>query len=242
MLLKLIIAFNLGLVSTLHCVGMCGGVLTSLMLGSKEDNTDKKSKKIKRSFAYNLGRIFSYSFAGLCAGFFGAQFIELTQSSHAHFILQCIAALVLIALALNMLDLFPFSKFTESVGMRLWRFIQPFGKHLYPITSDWRALLFGMLWGWLPCGMVYSAVLLSLTMGSALEGMLLMFFFGLGTLPGMLTTGYFSAYLNRLRSNIQFKWLTATLMLLIAISLPVSTMYFSTHHNHQSSETTIHHH
>ncbi len=242
MLVTFIIAFNLGLVSTAHCVGMCGGILTALMLGSPDDEQKSKLKVFNRSLAYNLGRISSYSIAGLFAGLLGSQFIGLSQNINAHLILQCIAALVLIGLALNILGFSPLNKITEAIGMKFWKKIQPLGKHLYPIRSQWRALLFGMLWGWLPCGLVYSALLLSLSTGTAHEGMLTMMFFGAGTLPGMLTVGYFSDYLNRLKTNIKFRWITASLMILIAISLPASTVYFSSHHDHGGSSMSSHQH
>ncbi len=242
MLVTFIIAFNLGLVSTAHCVGMCGGILTTLMLGSPEDEKKSKLKVFKRSLAYNLGRISSYSMGGLFAGLLGAQFLGLSQNSNAHLILQTLAALVLIGLALNILGFSPLNKITEAIGMTLWKKIQPLGKHLYPINSQWRALLFGMLWGWLPCGLVYSALILSLSTGTALEGMLTMMFFGIGTLPGMLTIGYFSDYLKRLKTNIKFRWVTASLMILIAISLPASTIYFSSHHDHGESSMSSHQH
>ena len=95
----------------------------------------KKSKVFKRSFAYNLGRISSYSIGGLFAGLLGSQFLGLSQNINAHLILQSIAALVLIALALNILGFSPITKITEAVGTRLWKRIQPLGKHLYPINS-----------------------------------------------------------------------------------------------------------
>jgi uncharacterized protein len=240
MLITFIIAFNLGLFSTVHCVGMCGGILSAMMLSSPETKQQNKVYVFNRSLAYNLGRISSYAIAGLVSGSIGLKFAGLFQSINAHIILQSIAALVLISLALNILGLLPFKKFTESIGMSVWKHIQPLGKYLYPINSFWRALLFGMLWGWLPCGLVYSALLLSLSTGSAYNGMLTMLFFGLGTLPGMLTAGYFSNYLNNIKENSHIRITTAILMILIAISLPVSTLYFSKHHNNSSSETTLH--
>lgn len=235
MLVTLIIAFNLGLFSTAHCVGMCGGILTAMMFATPQADQQTKLDVFKRSLAYNLGRISSYSIAGLLAGLLGAQIVGLSQSVNAHVILQSIAAFVLIALALEILGLLPFRKFTESIGMKLWKYIQPLGKRFYPINSFGSAILFGMLWGWLPCGLVYSALLLSLSAGAPAEGMMTMLFFGLGTLPGMLTAGYFADYLKQLKTNVRLRWITAILMILIAISLPLSTLYFSKHHDHSSA-------
>jgi hypothetical protein len=221
---------------------MCGGILTAMMFAAPEAEQKNKLKIFNRSLAYNSGRIISYSAAGLLSGLLGLQIAGLFQGLNAHLILQSIASLVLVALALNILGILPFKKFTESIGMKLWKYIQPLGKRFYPVNTNGRALLFGMVWGWLPCGLVYSALLLSLSAGTPFNGMMTMFFFGLGTLPGMLSTGYFSDYLNRVKTNRYFKIITAILMILIAISLPVSTVYFSTHHNHSTSETTSHQH
>ena len=242
MLVTLIIAFNLGLFSTVHCVGMCGGILTAMMLVSPKAEQKAKLKVFKRSLAYNLGRISSYSIAGLIGGLLGAQIVGLSQSLKAHLILQIIAALVLIVLALEILGLLPFRKFTESIGMKVWKIIQPLGKRLYPINSFWNAFLFGMLWGWLPCGLVYSALLLSVSAGAPVDGMITMLFFGLGTLPGMLTAGYFADYLNIVKTNKRLRLVTAIMMILIAVSLPVSTFYFSKHHNHSNSDMSSHQH
>jgi uncharacterized protein len=238
----LIISFNLGLFSTLHCVGMCGGILTAMMFAQPDAESNNKLKTFNRSLAYNIGRISSYSIAGLISGLLGLKIIGLSEEGNAHLILQCIAAIVLIALALNILGVLPYKKFVEALGMKLWQHIQPLGKHLLPINTLSRTFLFGMLWGWLPCGLVYSALLLSLSSGSALNGMLTMLFFGLGTLPGMLSAGYFSNYLNQLKSNNKIKIITAVLMILIAISLPLSTVYFAQHHNHSGTEHSLHQH
>lgn len=241
MLVTLIISFNLGLFSTVHCVGMCGGILTAMMMASPQSEQDAKVKILNRSLVYNLGRISSYSIAGLLAGILGSQIVGLSQSLNAHLILQSIAALVLVSLALNILGVIQFSKMVESIGMNLWKYIQPLGKHLFPINSNGRAFLFGMLWGWLPCGLVYSALLLSLSAGTAFDGMMTMLFFGLGTLPGMLTAGYFVNYINQVKTNQGLRVIAATLMILIAISLPASTIYFSKHHDHSASDTSEHH-
>ncbi len=242
MLVTLIIAFNLGLFSTLHCIGMCGGILTAMMLANPDLEKNNKLKIFNRSLAYNFGRISSYSLAGLISGLLGSKIIGVSQNVNAHLILQSIAALVLIALALNILGVLPFKKLVESIGMKLWKTIQPFGKCLYPINSLWRAMFFGMLWGWLPCGLVYSALILSLSTATPLDGMLTMLFFGLGTLPAMLTAGYFSNYLNTVKDNSKLRLITAILMILIALSLPASTIYFSKHHDHGTTAAAGHQH
>jgi len=222
---------------------MCGGILTAMMFANPDLKKESKLNLFNRSLAYNFGRICSYSLAGLISGFLGSKIIGVSQNINAHLILQCLAALVLVSLALNILGYLPFKKLIESTGVKLWKAIQPIGKCLYPINSHWRAFLFGMVWGWLPCGLVYSALILSLSVGTPLDGMLTMLFFGLGTLPGMLVAGYFSSYLNKIKNNANLRIIAASSMLLIAISLPLSTLYFSKHHDgHSSSMETLHHH
>lgn len=236
-----IIAFNMGLFSTLHCVGMCGSIITTLMLASSDSHQGDKKKSLTISFAYNIGRILSYSFAGLIIGLFGSGLAEFLASFNANFVLQIIASLVLIGLALNILGVVSFSKHVEGLGMRLWKQIQPVTKSLLPVDSFGKALLFGMVWGWLPCGLVYSALLFSLGSGSAINGMLVMLFFGLGTLPGMLSAGYFSDHLNRYRNHTQLRWMTAIILIFIALGLPISSYYFSDHHSHSEHVSHMHH-
>ena len=101
-------------------------------------------------------------------------------------------------------------------------------------------MLFGMLWGWLPCGMVYSALILAMSTGDAVYGMLTMLCFGLGTLPGMVSAGYSSSTLIILRDNQKFRILTALMLIMLAISLPLSALYFSDHHSDQNGHA--HHH
>ena len=242
MFVQLIIAFNLGLFSTLHCVGMCGGILSAMMISGDADKTDKHNNKIIRSLAYNLGRITSYAIAGLIAGLIGEKIIHLVSDLNLHIVLQTIAALVLIGIALNIMGVLPFNRYLEMMGSRIWKQIQPLGKHLLPVNSHSRGFMFGMLWGWLPCGMVYSALILSLSSGSPIYGMLVMLFFGLGTLPGMVSAGYFSGKLIELQKNRQLRILTALLLIFIAVSLPISSVYFSKHHDHSGAASTDHSH
>ena len=108
------------------------------------------------------------------------------------------AAAFMIALGLYLADWWRGLALLEKLGMKLWRHIQPLAQRLFPIDNPPQAFLLGLLWGWLPCGLVYSVVAWSLTAGSALDGAKLMLGFGLGTLPALLIAGnafnYFSAW------------------------------------------------
>ncbi len=244
MIINLIIAFNLGLFSSLHCVGMCGGFISSLMLVTSDTKEINKPKKIilKNSFAYNFGRIISYTIAGLLMGLFGLALTELLAQFNIHFVLQLLASIILISIALNILGIFQLSMRLESIGMTLWKRAQPLAKGLLPVDNFIKAFLFGMVWGWLPCGIVYSALLFSLTTGSALNGMLIMLCFGLGTLPTMISAGYFIEYLNQFRQHKQLRWFTATMLILIAVAIPLSmTLMQESHEGHQHQVEQVGH-
>jgi uncharacterized protein len=95
----------------------------------------------------------------------------------------------MIALGLYLAGWWPGLTALERLGGKLWIRIEPFGRRFLPVDHPLKALAAGLVWGWLPCGLVYSALAWSMTTGSAAQGALLMFFFGLGTLPMLLAIG-----------------------------------------------------
>ncbi len=246
MWLSAIIAFNMGLLSSVHCLGMCGGIITMLMKATANGN-DASAKPLASSLAYNLGRISSYCIAGLIAGLFGAGLSALIATYQLHMWVQVFAAVILILLALSILNLFSFARL-ERLGQQIWNKVQPFSKRLLPVDSFRKALLFGMVWGWLPCGLVYSALLLGLTTGTVGGAVLVMFCFGLGTLPSMISAGFVTEQLQQYINQRQLRWCSAAMLILLAISLPFSTYYYAGHHdghapgNHTSSDTDPHSH
>ena len=87
----------------------------------------------------------------------------------------------------------------ESAGRLVWRRVEPHARRLFPIDSAFKALGAGLMWGWVPCGLVYSLLALALASGSAASGALVMAAFGLGTLPTLLTAGLAAQRLSALR-------------------------------------------
>lgn len=180
--------FLVGLLGGTHCVGMCGGIVGALSLGT--------TARWSMLFAYNAGRILSYGAAGAIAGTLGAASLGLEGQIPARLILYFLANLMLVALGFYLLGMTRALAFTERAGQGLWRFIQPFTKGFLPARSVKQAFPLGLLWGWLPCGLVYSALASALTAGSAGRGALMMLAFGLGTLPNLLLAGIVLARLN----------------------------------------------
>ena len=139
--------------------------------------------------AYNLGRIGSYTLAGALIGYLGGTLFSTISPRAGYLVLQWVAAILMAGVGLYLAGWFPRFARIESLGEPLWRRIEPFGRKLLPVRSPGQALLYGMIWGWLPCGLVYTALLLTVTSGDALAGALYMSAFGVGTLPAMTGAG-----------------------------------------------------
>lgn len=178
----LVSALILGLLGGGHCLGMCGGLMGALTLAIPKE---QRSRRFRLLLAYNLGRILSYATAGLLIGLAG----WAVANSPAALFMRVLAGLLLIAMGLYLAGWWSGLTRIEALGRGLWRFIQPVANRLLPVSSLPRALLLGALWGWLPCGLVYSTLLWSASQGNALDSALLMLAFGLGTWPVLLATG-----------------------------------------------------
>ncbi|MEW5666398.1 sulfite exporter TauE/SafE family protein [Pseudomonas putida] len=184
-------ALVLGLLGGGHCLGMCGGLMGALTLAIPPE---QRGKRLRLLLAYNLGRIFSYACAGLLLGLAG----WAVASSPAALVLRVAAALLLIAMGLYLAGWWSGLTRIEALGRGLWRHIQPMASRLLPVSSLPRALLLGALWGWLPCGLVYSTLLWAASQGNAGYSAVLMLAFGLGTWPVLLATGLAAERVNAL--------------------------------------------
>ncbi|PZP77817.1 MAG: cytochrome biogenesis protein [Ectopseudomonas oleovorans] len=178
----LVSALVLGLLGGGHCLGMCGGLMGALTLAIPPE---QRSRRLQLLLAYNLGRILSYALAGLLLGLAG----WAVAGSQAEVIMRTLAALLLIAMGLYLAGWWSGLTRIEALGRGLWRHIQPLTRRFMPVTSIPKAVVLGSLWGWLPCGLVYSTLLWASSQGNAVNSALLMLAFGLGTWPVLLATG-----------------------------------------------------
>ncbi|TDV67899.1 sulfite exporter TauE/SafE family protein [Pseudomonas sp. LP_7_YM] len=179
---QLLSALILGLLGGGHCLGMCGGLMGALTLAIPRE---QRSRRFRLLLAYNLGRIFSYACAGLLIGLLG----WAVANSPGAMALRVIAALLLICMGLYLAGWWSGLTRIEGLGRWLWRYLQPVASRLLPVSNLPRALLLGAVWGWLPCGLVYSTLLWAASQGNALSSALLMLAFGVGTWPVLLATG-----------------------------------------------------
>jgi uncharacterized protein len=212
MSLSLVPVFLVGLAGSVHCVGMCGGIVSALSVASAPvaprpfpvavvtHGAPRAADATLRVLAYNSGRIASYSVAGAIAGGVagGAQALAgLTEWQHAAWWL---ANLMLVALGLYLMDAWRGVAQIERLGQGLWRRLRPLMGTMLPLDSTLKMAAMGSLWGWLPCGMVYSMLVTAMLAGSAGGGAAVMAAFGLGTLPMLLVLGLAGA---RVRTALQ---------------------------------------
>ena len=192
-------AFLVGLLGGVHCVGMCGGIVTALSLslpGQAGRPGQSASHQLPLILAYNTGRIASYSLIGALFGGIGALAIHSSGLRSVQIGLLVIASLFMIALGLYLGGWWRGLSRVEQLGGWVWRRLEPYGRHLIPVRTPGRALLLGAIWGWLPCGLVYSVVIWSISTGDPIKGALLLFSFGLGTLPNLLAMGLFAGWIS----------------------------------------------
>jgi len=187
--------FLVGLLGGVHCAGMCGGIVSALSL-----QVPGGRPAWSVHLAYNLGRIASYSLAGAVMGALGSLGLLLNGWLPVQMTLYVVANLMMVALGLYLTGLTQTLAFTERAGQWLWRCVQPATRRFLPVRGVAQAFPLGMLWGWLPCGLVYSVLTMTLLTGSAARGALTMLAFGLGTLPNLMLAGLL---LVRFRSVIQ---------------------------------------
>ena len=183
---SLLAAFFAGLLGGVHCLGMCGS-----LVGMFAAQLPKEKARWPFHLAYNSGRLASYAVAGALAGAIGQAGLLMRNVVPVQHLLFALSSLMLIVLGLYLAGIWGMVRRIEQIGGTLWKRIQPLTRGLLPVTSPLRALLLGMLWGWLPCGLVYSVLVVALASGSAQSGALAMLAFGLGTLPNLLAIGLF---------------------------------------------------
>lgn len=209
--LNLLPVFAVGLAGSVHCVGMCGGIVGALSATAPRRTIPivpaSSALPVATAFdgalrvvTYNAGRIGSYMLAGALAGGLANGAATLVQAARWQGLAYLLANAMLVALGLYLMNAWHGLARVEAAGNVLWRRLLPALKHLLPMDTLPKAFALGGLWGWVPCGMVYSVLLTALLSGSAAGGAAVMLAFGLGTLPLLLLLGLAGA---RIRQALQ---------------------------------------
>lgn len=183
-------AFLVGLMGAGHCIGMCGGLVGAI---SQQMPTQTKGNvlvgKLQFIVSYNAGRILSYTLAGALIG--GSASLLSTLFSLDIYLLsmRILAGVMMIATGLYIAKIWSGVVQIERLGKRVWQVLGPIANRLLPIKSLKQAFVAGLIWGWLPCGLVYSTLTWAVAANSAQQGALIMAAFGLGTLPALFSAG-----------------------------------------------------
>ncbi len=221
----LIPIFLIGLLGSLHCVGMCGGIVSAFTAASRLTRPfpavvatiptvrNGAVSQAVRVLAYNAGRIGSYTVAGAIVGGAAGGVYALSNWSWLQMSAYWLTNLMLVALGLYLMDAWFGLVRLEELGQGLWRHLRPLIQPLLPMDSPGKAFALGAIWGWLPCGMVYSVLLTAMFSGSAFSGAGVMLAFGLGTLPAMLGLGLLGHRLRELAQQKTMRRLTGGVVL-----------------------------
>jgi len=238
---QLLSLFLVGLFSTLHCLGMCGGIIGALSFSLPEDVRQQRWRMLPYITAYNFGRIGSYALAGALAGGLGNELFALISPQYGHLILQAVGSSVMVGIGLYLAGWFPGFAHIERLGRPLWARIEPHAQKLLPVRSPVHAFFFGILWGWLPCGLVYSTLILATSSGDTFNGTLFMLAFGLGTLPAVMTAGIVTGWITRLT---RLSWVKVgvgvTLILMAVVSFYLTVQHSTGHEEHTHEHIHVH--
>jgi sulfite exporter TauE/SafE len=220
----LLAALMIGLIGSSHCLVMCGGIAAALQLSMP---ALQLQAKFRLQLMLSLGRLTTYALFGAAVGYFGATAMQLAGASLMW--LRLLAGILLLMMALYISRLWFGLLVVERLGQKLWRHVQPLAKALLPLDSASKAFRYGLCWGALPCGLVYSTLGWSLASGNAINGALIMFSFGLGTLPAILLTGSAANAVARLKNMLLLRYTAAALLSIYAgytIWLAINRMVF----------------
>lgn len=224
-------AFLVGLLGGTHCIGMCGGIVGALSSGLSLDVQTSRRRLVIAQLAYNSGRISSYTVAGVLLGLFGQQLGE-SGALQGFPVGRIVAGVIMILFGVYLAGWWQSLLFLERAGAHLWKYIEPLGRRFIPVRNAGQAYLLGLVWGWLPCGMVYAVLALALSSGSAMAGGGIMLAFGLGTLPVMLTMGLAFTSLKRLVQDPRIRLAAGLLVILMGVMMLLANPAGQGHHSH----------
>lgn len=231
-------ALAIGFLGSSHCIGMCGGIAGALGMAVPGQKT-----AWGQLAGYSVGRVGSYTLMGALAGALGAAVLPALGP------LRLLAGFMLIAMALYIAGWWRGLVWLEKGGSYLWRYLQPLSAKLLPVRSASQAVALGSLWGWLPCGLVYSTLIWASSHGDGVLSAALMLTFGLGTLPTLMATGLMAERMLAFLRNRKVRVTAALLVILFGIwTLPGPHKAWLMGHGGQGSasveepQSTGHHH
>ena len=226
-----ITALSIGFLGSTHCFAMCGGIASALSL-SIPNAQQSNIRILFYQLLFGLGRISSYALAGFIFASFG-NYLSQYLGHMGPVIFRTLAGLFIVLIGLYIADWWKVLVHLEHATNGLWRKISPAIGMLKPIDHPWKAVAIGGIWGWLPCGMVYSVLIWSGTATEPVEGALIMLLFGLGTLPAVIATGSFALTLRQVFQNKTYRRAAGFLIILFGLWTALGPHFLGEHAFHQ---------
>lgn len=220
-------ALLFGVLSSSHCVGMCGGIMGALSFAVPPEKRVPKYILPILLF-YNFGRILSYTTAGAIVG--GLSWLLVDQYHEAIILMRVISGAMLIAMGLYIANLSQILRIIENYGLGLWAWIQKPLKTMLPISHPIQAVFVGMLWGWVPCGLVYSTLVWAASTSNGYQSAIIMLCFGLGTLPAVIATGFFAPAVKRFYQSKYNQVISGIFIILFGIWTIIYPLIGNQHH------------
>ncbi len=219
-------AFVAGAAGSVHCLAMCGGLAAALGMRSPSS----PSKALRDAWLYHCGRLGGYGLAGALFALLGATLLATVNLPLLATVARTGAGALLVLAALKILLGWNLLTFIEHAGARYWKALQPIARRALQTSGVTRSLIVGLLWGWLPCGLVYSMLMFAALSGDSAHGAGIMVAFGLGTMPTMLTSSAFAARLGTWVRQRGIRQLGGALLLLFGCWTVWSALPSPHHH------------
>jgi sulfite exporter TauE/SafE len=225
-----------GAAGSAHCLVMCGGLSAALGLRSRRT----PAAALRDVWLYHCGRLAGYGLAGALFGLLGATMLSAVDLPLLATIARAGAGVLLISAALKVMFGWNLLSCIERIGAHYWKILQPLARRAMSGSDVTRSLTVGLLWGWLPCGLVYSMLVFSALSGDSLRGAGIMVAFGLGTMPAMLTSSAFAAKFGHWIRQRATRQLGGAVLLLFGLWIAGSAMLSGHQHDARGHSSSLH--
>jgi uncharacterized protein len=222
-------AFAAGIAGSSHCFAMCGGMASAIGLRIRA-TTPSQLRAIQLAALYHVGRVGGYALVGAVAGTFGHTGHWVANMGEVEGLLRIAAGMVTLLIAVRVIHGANLLAPLERVGARLWRGVHPLLRRASLSTQWYGGLLVGLLWGWLPCGLVYSMLLVALTSSSPAHGAGVMTAFGAGTLPLLLMSTALTSRLP-ISSSAWLRRASGALLVVCGLWMILASPLLGLHHH-----------
>ncbi|MDR2011675.1 MAG: sulfite exporter TauE/SafE family protein [Rhodanobacter sp.] len=206
-------AFVFGLVASGHCLAMCGGITGALAMATQTNSAGRARWPLL--LGYQAGRIVSYGLAGIVLGTAGATILHFLDQQQTRIALRWMSACVFALVGISLLR--RRGGPGTWLARTLWPSLAQYGRRFFPVRHLAQAFAIGAIWGWMPCGLVYSVLFIAWLEMDPWHSAAVMLMFGLGTVPAVLAGAVGAIKLRTLLAHAGLRYALAVLLLVFAV-------------------------